>query len=381
MGEYAGMADTISEREMKRQLELEDIRSRRALELYPKLSEAEMDATSAKRQRDLSDLQTIGPGLRDALGAVSPLWQEGQEASRDQLAHVNKQSALSAQMNRQALRANRSPLRKMLTRDATRDLALGRSLSAEQIREVTQATRESFSDRGMALGNPAIGTELLNRDAYGTQRQADRRAFAGTALQLGMAEDAQNRGFKMGVEGLNQQRIDSARNYTTQATQLGQSTLGPVLGMFGTRSPVDVSQPVGYFTSGQPIMGEGYKNLGPMLNYGSDLYNTNYNAQAAANLNSANGTSGLISGGIGAVGAVAGAALMMCWVAREIYGIDDSRWMIFRDWMLHDSPTWFLRLYVRHGERFARWLHTHPMIKAAIKPWFDARVRSRIIHL
>jgi hypothetical protein len=49
-------------------------------------------------------------------------------------------------------------------------LESGGALTAEQGRDVTQATRAAFAARGNIGGNQAIGAELLNRDQYRQQR-------------------------------------------------------------------------------------------------------------------------------------------------------------------------------------------------------------------
>jgi hypothetical protein len=60
-----------------------------------------------------------------------------------------------------------------------------------------------------------------------------------------------------------------------------------------------------------------------------------------------------------------------CWVARVVYGEENPRWLLFRRWLLGDAPGWFRRLYVSHGERFARWLAPHAAIKSLIRRWMD----------
>jgi hypothetical protein len=45
-----------------------------------------------------------------------------------------------------------------------------------------------------------------------------------------------------------------------------------------------------------------------------------------------------------------------CWVARAAFGENDIRWLIFRAWLLDDAPSWFHRLYIRHGELVGTWL-------------------------
>jgi len=65
-----------------------------------------------------------------------------------------------------------------LDQQAQGDLALGRSLSPEQVRAATQQARAAFAARGMATGVPAVAAEILNRDEYASAREASRRQFA-----------------------------------------------------------------------------------------------------------------------------------------------------------------------------------------------------------
>ena len=65
-----------------------------------------------------------------------------------------------------------------------------------------------------------------------------------------------------------------------------------------------------------------------------------------------------------------------CWVAREVYGADNPQWLLFRKWMLSDSPSWFRKLYIRKGEAFAKWLSRHTWLKPIIRRWMDSRIHS-----
>ena len=50
-----------------------------------------------------------------------------------------------------------------------------------------------------------------------------------------------------------------------------------------------------------------------------------------------------VGGLIGTLGGAIIAANVFCWVAREVYGeIADPRWFIFRMWVRHEAPEWFL---------------------------------------
>ncbi|MFM8952918.1 MAG: VWA domain-containing protein, partial [Planctomycetaceae bacterium] len=56
-------------------------------------------------------------------------------------------------------------------------------------------------------------------------------------------------------------------------------------------------------------------------------------------------------------GAGGGLGLGACWVAREVYGVHDPRWLIFRSWLTTEAPAWLRDLYIAHGPAFADWIH------------------------
>jgi polysaccharide export outer membrane protein len=63
-----------------------------------------------------------------------------------------------------------------------------------------------------------------------------------------------------------------------------------------------------------------------------------------------------------------------CWVAREVYGADDPRWLLFRAWLLTEAPSWLVDVYATHGEDFAAWIHDKPLAKAAVKALMDQAI-------
>ena len=65
-----------------------------------------------------------------------------------------------------------------------------------------------------------------------------------------------------------------------------------------------------------------------------------------------------------------------CWVAREVYGETSPQWLLFRSWLLGDSPSWFRNLYISKGEAFADWLSKNTWLKPIIRRWMDGRIRS-----
>jgi hypothetical protein len=93
-------------------------------------------------------------------------------------------------------------------------------------------------------------------------------------------------------------------------------------------------------------------------------------AQAQAD---ATRSSGLMQG-LGTIGAamITGGG---CWVAREVYGIENPRWLAFRHWLFTESPSWFKNLYIKHGERFAKFISNKPFIKNIIRKWMDTKIK------
>ena len=69
-------------------------------------------------------------------------------------------------------------------RQGLAELGLGRSLSPEQMRDAQQSARQAFAARGLGTGLGAASAELLNRDRFASQREAERRQFASAANQM-----------------------------------------------------------------------------------------------------------------------------------------------------------------------------------------------------
>ena len=86
------------------------------------------------------------------------------------------------------------------------------------------------------------------------------------------------------------------------------------------------------------------------------------------------GGGGMGGGGMGGMG---GGGMGMCWVAREVYGPTDPRWLLFRAWLLAEAPTWLVDLYAQHGEMAAEWIHDKPAAKALLRVFMDSAIASQ----
>ena len=91
-------------------------------------------------------------------------------------------------------------------------------------------------------------------------------------------------------------------------------------------------------------------------------------AQAQADATS---NAGFMSG----LGSAIGAFTLPCWVAREVYGIENPKWLMFRTWLFNDAPSWFRNLYIKHGERFAKFISNKPVLKTIIRKWMNTRIK------
>jgi len=92
-------------------------------------------------------------------------------------------------------------------------------------------------------------------------------------------------------------------------------------------------------------------------------------AQDAASRRQAKSNAGSAVGGL--IGTLGAAAIQFCWVAREVYGVSDLRWVKFRYWMLEDSPKWLHWLYTRYGQTFAKFIKNKPIVKSILKRFMD----------
>jgi hypothetical protein len=115
-----------------------------------------------------------------------------------------------------------------LQRQAESELALGRSLTPEQLRDATQSARAAFAARGLGTSAGSSAAEILNRDAYGQQRLDARRGFAAGVNQMDLAR----RQRRVGLAGAYTE-LDPFRQAIGPAFGLGAQTLSNTTGQVG----------------------------------------------------------------------------------------------------------------------------------------------------
>jgi hypothetical protein len=215
-------------------------------------------------------------------------------------------------------------------------------LSPERRRIAQQAARQASLASGRIGDESAAAAEVLGREQFRAGlRQEARQAGAGAfGQQRAIAGD-------IGMTLLGR---------PSSAIGLGGQTLGQATGLAG--------QPMG------PQLFD--PNVGinmAMQQRAQDIEFQGAQAQASA------ARSAGLMGAIGKIGAAAAPVMLACWVAREVYGVENPKWLQFREWMLNDAPAWFRNLYLKFGERFAKFISNKPGLKSIIRKWMDTKIK------
>ncbi len=216
-------------------------------------------------------------------------------------------------------------LRSLLNEIVMDDLEAGGELSPAQMRLSQQATRGAQSARGMGYGTGDSLREVLGTLDYSRGLKNERM---GNALQVG---------------------------------NFNQRVVGDPFMAFSGRP----SQP-----QGSNVMAPQYSNFNNDL---SSFMANDEMMQFNAGQNSKNRQSAMIGAGIGALGGIAGGA-MMCWVARAVYGEANPLWLKFREWVTTRAPEDVRDLYIAIGPKLAERVAQRPKLKAALRAFMDARI-------
>ena len=218
----------------------------------------------------------------------------------------------------------------------------------------------------------AINAQMANR-AFGASQQQQNIANLGMLGQAQQGELAANRAFQnqlVGMYGAAFDPMSVVLGRPSGALGVGQGQQGLAANMMNTMGG-QVFDP----NAGVNLALQQNANLG---NYQAATYGAQAGAQGAI-------AAGMMQGIGSAIGGFAGGGFVNpfakkkpdnCWVAREVYGETNPRWMMFREWLVMKSPSWFKKLYFKHGEGFAAWLKNKPRIKNLIRKWMDSRINN-----
>ena len=285
-------------------------------------NQMQMQALSAQRGADIADVQRYGAQATEAMRNADPY-----------------QKAILQGMNQYALSSAN---------------AAGR-LSPEAQRNAEQQARLYGQARGRVGDTSTIAAEIMNREGAMAQRRGEAMNAAQMAFNANKMTSADP--------------FQAILGRPSNAAQLGMAQTQFAQGMAGQQGPQLFDPNAGINLA-----------LGQNANLGS--YNANiYGSQAGFAGAQAQARGAMIGGALGGLGAAATGGFAAggafgCWVAREVFGEDNPKWLYFRAWLYTKAPKWFYNLYLKHGERFAAFIKNKPMLKSVIRMWMNGRIQN-----
>ena len=208
-------------------------------------------------------------------------------------------------------------------------------LTPEEERNVQQRSRQASLARGRIGDSSSLAAEALGRSDYTAQ-------FAQPAFSMNrqLAGDV-----GMTILGRPSSAIGLGNQMLGQATAGASGPMGPQL--FDPNVGINMAM-------------QEQSNQVSLLG-----------AQAQADAARSSGKSSMMGSIIGGVAS----AIPFCWVAREVYGIENPQWLEFREWMLNDAPSWLRNLYLKYGERTAKFISNKPRVKSIIRKWMNTKIK------
>jgi hypothetical protein len=233
------------------------------------------------------------------------------------------------------------------------------------------ANQQAQNQFGLFNAEQAVNAAMQNR-AFQAAQQQQNIGNLGLLGQAQQGELAANRAFQQNLVGMYGAAFDpmaTVLGRPSGALGIGQQQQGMAAGM--------MAQMGGQVFSPDAGVNLALQNAANLGNYQAATYGARAGAQGAI-------MGGLMSGLGSAAGGLfsgAGAAkgfgnLFGCWVAREVYGNHNPKWLAFREWLYTKAPNWFVKLYEKYGERFAEWISDKPRIKNLIRKWMDSRIKT-----
>ena len=286
-------------------------------QITPRVSQIQSEALTQQRRADIADVEALGGRAIEAMRSADPEMQR----------LLAQQGAMTEELYGRA-----------------------GQITPQQRRQAEQQARAAYSARGRGMGEASVAAEILGREDI-LRRQRDEARMAGQQyfgmLQATGADPFQAILGRPGTAygGASQQQMFGANvAQGFQGTQLYDPDAGINLAL------------------------QQQQNL---AGYQSSIYGAQSSA-AAANYASKMGLYGsLMQAGGSIIGGV-------CWIARECFGEQDERWLLFRQWLMTKAPEWFYNWYMENGEDVAAWLRDKPVFKGVIRWWMQGRINTLI---
>ena len=242
----------------------------------------------------------IGQDQIDQLKSAYPEFEKLQLGTIDKVAaNLDNESYREAKAGLDSVDPRNNAISKQLNASALSELQLGRSLTPEQERAATQQARAGYAARGLGAGTGAMAAEVLNRDAYATQREAQRRTFAGAVMS-----DTNQAALNVAGQRMN---YDPYQRAFAPGASFGQGITGQTGGMLG-QAYGNALNTIGNVDTFNTNMLETRRNSA--LNNNAAMQGAYMNAQAQYSAGQNAMWGGIAQGGMQAGGAVAGSMIL-----------------------------------------------------------------------
>lgn len=261
-----------------------------------------------QRQQDINDVSTLGPQAMAAYRAANPQLSGVQDMMYQRAQSATGPMSMLGQPDQVSAGTNAGT--DALLASTLGELAKGGSLSQSETMGISNNVLNRFNQAGRANDAGAIADTALGLDSAQQQRLGQRQAaVAGAAglqqqyLNSSLSAQQSNQGANMTTGMANQQAQLSNEQYINQL--LGNT------GNFLVSTQQDpFSLVLGRSNAAQETATGNTGMFDPFNSYSSDLYNTNYNAQAAAN-NASGSNAGAQNGAMIGGSAMITAAIIM----------------------------------------------------------------------
>lgn len=345
-------------------------------------------------------------GLKDVTSFRSFL-QLPEERASQQLRQIDPESYQTSvtlgqkyrQMAEAPIGATTTPeteaLRQRIEGEAMAQLSLGAQLGAEEQRAYQQAARGAQTARGNIFGVAPAVEEAVTTGAAGEQRKLARYGAAAQFLGSGQTTGDALKADLAFRDALQQNRLGAASNFIAGGPSiynLSQARTGQQQAAFQNYIQANQALPGGFNqqpSTAAPFYQAVDQSIPVALTQAfNDLYRSQasylsdtYGAQVGAISRQPNGFQNFATaaGGFkdlaGGFGGLASAGLL-CWVAREVYGEDNPKWLQFREWMLTRASDNLRNYYIEYGERIAESIRNRPKVKDIIRRWMDKKVKE-----
>jgi hypothetical protein len=279
-------------------------------------------------------------------------------------------------------------IRQTIEDEALNQLRLGSTIGAEERRGYEQSIRAAQTARGNIFGlGPAV-QEASEIGAAGEQRKLARYGAAQNFLGSGQSTGDALKADLAFRDALRQNRLGAAANF------IGG---GPsIYNLAGARTAQQQGAMQSYIQANQALPGGFNQQPSTAANFYqavdqqipvqlTNAFNQLYRSQADYGASTYGAQIGAISrqetgsqafGNIASgIGNLVKIPIPLCWVAREVYGIDNPKWLQFREWMLTKASDNLRNFYIEYGERIAESIRNKPKIKAIIRKWMDGKIK------